>query len=519
MAISDSLNLFRMAQRLSVPQLVQALKDGTIDPSIGQLVLNNKMQMQKRMQNAQAAAQPPKPSVAQANMADGERLSGIASMPQLNNLYGRGFATGGIVGYADGGAVSMPRSTIKALSDYTGYSEDTLRKALPKLGVSAADGFDTILAKLKGLSQMSPPSPAPFPAMAHTVLATKIPGMFGLTGAGSTPEEQPPTPPGVPPAPPQEPPQQQPPQGEGTPGIGGGSYTPPNLMGYGDVLAKLNGDTAAERAALSKQRADEYGAGDKEAFAGIQSLIDKQKAGVADVDKKNMYLSIIKGGLAAAAGPSQYAMQNIANGGIEGVNNYIQRDVLNQAAKNQISQAEQMMRLQQLANAKGNKSLGDQYADREMQYRQNAQQIQSGIINAQNANEINKAQLQMQKYGIDTNAGIQRAMIGSRDKYYDALEQSAKARQIAAMQKFGMDFEASQGNRELQALLKKQYGEGWRLGKDPKSLEAQMIYGQERQKFIMNKMQDMNSLYGGIGGLQGGMGGGDVPSFEDRMAQ
>ena len=42
MAMNDTFNTFRIAEKLSIPQLVQAIKNGSIDPNIGQLVLNNK---------------------------------------------------------------------------------------------------------------------------------------------------------------------------------------------------------------------------------------------------------------------------------------------------------------------------------------------------------------------------------------------------------------------------------------------------------------------------------------------
>lgn len=81
MITSDSMKTFRMAERLSVPQLVMAIKRGTVDPVIGQLVLNNKVQQQKKMAQAQAAQQPQRPPVAQENM-----MAGISQLPTQREM-------------------------------------------------------------------------------------------------------------------------------------------------------------------------------------------------------------------------------------------------------------------------------------------------------------------------------------------------------------------------------------------------------------------------------------------------
>lgn len=105
MAINDTFNTFRIAEKLSIPQLVQAIKNGSIDPNIGQLVLNNKMQQQKKLQGAMASGQQARPPIAQENMATGERMAGLGSMQSQQPM---GFSSGGIVGYADGGEVQFP---------------------------------------------------------------------------------------------------------------------------------------------------------------------------------------------------------------------------------------------------------------------------------------------------------------------------------------------------------------------------------------------------------------------------
>ena len=83
-------------------------------------MLNNKVQQQKKMAQAQAAQRPERPPVAQENM-----MSGIAQMPVREEMYpDDAFASGGIVGYAEGGAI-MDDSRRPAMGE--GVLESILR--------------------------------------------------------------------------------------------------------------------------------------------------------------------------------------------------------------------------------------------------------------------------------------------------------------------------------------------------------------------------------------------------------
>lgn len=53
------------AEKLSIPQLQQAMRDGTLPPYVGVPLLQKKVQMQKQMQMASQAQQPKKPSIAE----------------------------------------------------------------------------------------------------------------------------------------------------------------------------------------------------------------------------------------------------------------------------------------------------------------------------------------------------------------------------------------------------------------------------------------------------------------------
>lgn len=509
----DTLGMFRIAEQLSIPQIVQSLQNGTIDNTIGQLVLNNKMQQQKKMKQAQATQQPPRPPIAQENMAEGQMMSGVARVP-AEVYQDKGMFGGGIVGYAEGGPVSSFDRDVDSVKDFTkaqalkvklaarfrgqmgipGYfsklspedkaAMEMLEQRLPFMSLQELKQIDEFgLKALKGIDPKAvmPRGESPF--------AKKL----DLTSLMTPPRQE-------------EPPASSP---AGGPSIPGASVPGMNLRGYDEIMAGM-GDRAGRMSALSKQREAELGVGDKEAFQGIKDIIAKQKGTIADVDKKNLYLSLIKGGLAAAGGDSQYALQNIARGGEAGVESYIQRDVLNRANQNQIANSEQMMRLQELSAAKGNRSMADKYAQGIAGLEQGDAQLKMGATNAANQTELQKAGLGLQAAQINQQGAIQRANIDSRNQYYKARGDEVRARQMGLMQKAAAEFMEGPG-KSIEATLQKKYGANW-----SSIPEAQMTYNNNLKAYVARRAEAMEMMVGG-GGM-GGMGGG-VPSFEQLMEQ
>lgn len=96
--IKDPMSQMADAQKLTITQLQQALRNGTIDPQVGKLVLNSKINEDKKRRIALAAQTPKQPPVAQQNMAYGQ---GVDTLP--SNL--TGMAAGGIVAFEEGGEV------------------------------------------------------------------------------------------------------------------------------------------------------------------------------------------------------------------------------------------------------------------------------------------------------------------------------------------------------------------------------------------------------------------------------
>jgi len=92
------------AEKLSIPQLNEAVKNGTIPAYVGVPLIQEKMKAQQAAQAmvAQTQAQPP---IARQVMEQADMVSGLEKLQ--SNLPEEGYAGGGIIAFADGG-VSLP---------------------------------------------------------------------------------------------------------------------------------------------------------------------------------------------------------------------------------------------------------------------------------------------------------------------------------------------------------------------------------------------------------------------------
>jgi hypothetical protein len=92
------------AEKLSIPQLNEAVKNGTIPAYVGVPLIQEKMKAQEAAQAmvAQTQAQPP---LARQVMEQADMMSGLEKLQ--SNLPEEGYAGGGIIAFAEGG-VSLP---------------------------------------------------------------------------------------------------------------------------------------------------------------------------------------------------------------------------------------------------------------------------------------------------------------------------------------------------------------------------------------------------------------------------
>jgi soluble lytic murein transglycosylase-like protein len=95
----STLKQVAMAEKLSVPQLQQAVQNGTIESWIGIPMIQERMKDKKEAQAAMAMQQPKQPPIAEQVLMEAAQ-QGLDALP--TNLP-QAYATGGIIGYAEGG--------------------------------------------------------------------------------------------------------------------------------------------------------------------------------------------------------------------------------------------------------------------------------------------------------------------------------------------------------------------------------------------------------------------------------
>lgn len=524
MITSDSMKTFRMAERLSVPQLVMAIKRGTVDPVIGQLVLNNKVQQQKKMAQAQAAQQPQRPPVAQENM-----MAGISQLPTQREMFADdSYSSGGIVGYAEGGPI-IDDSRRPALGE--GILETPIGQFLhslqfeditegPRRKKENGERREVLKDGLKNIGRALVGQPLRESGAARALLGLPMlqaardnldrPGV--AVGSGTTDTASTMPLPVSKPALPESTPTSESASASRSISLGGGipGATMPvlNLRSAREAAVGAPSDRAERMAALSKQREGELAAGDKEAFSGIKEILEGQKGSLSKSDKQNMWLALIKGGLAAAAGNSQYALQNIAAGGESGVEQYIQQNIINRQREQQLARDEQAMRLNELGTAKDNRSMADRYAQTIAGLEQGDQALAMHQANYDNQNEIARAELGLRAQQLNQQAAQANAMMRYREqvaaakgagkaaggKAPDPIKQQEFVRKVAA------DFIGGRAGQATEASLQKKYGPNWR-----QIPEAAAIYNNAMRTFVGQQMEMFSTMAPG-GGESGIMG-------------
>lgn len=100
----------------------------------------------------------------------------------------------------------------------------------------------------------------------------------------------------------------------GTTGLGGGVPSTKSLI---DQFKSYVG-APEDKTSFLQERSDAM----KDSYSKMESMIDKERSRISGDRQEALYMSMIKGGLAAAAGKSQYALQNLAEGFGQGASEF-----------------------------------------------------------------------------------------------------------------------------------------------------------------------------------------------------
>lgn len=358
------------AEKLSIPQLQQAMRDGTLPPYVGVPLLQKKVQMQKQMQMASQSQQPKKPSIAeqvnQEASAD-EMMRQRARMMQAEMGQTGGisdFLPKGEESYAKGGPIAFakeqyvdPRYT--NLDPFASYDESYFLSNTPAI--------DNLLNK--NAPNRQAPDVDQAQAMQNRIAARKAPVAGSVAPVVQTPYVQA--------APVEQAPAPQ--------------VAPETIL------------SAAERAKQFKEAlGEDVGRAD-----AIKRLAEREAA-TAKQEERAPWLGLMQAGLATMAGTSPFAMANIGAGGVAGLNAYMKaQDKLDAAKENHDAILAQLNKAQRAEDVAAYKFGADsEQADKALAARE---KLLDKELKARA--ELNQADIVSREKiaNIQANAGIERA--------------------------------------------------------------------------------------------------------------
>ena len=129
---------------------------------------------------------------------------------------------------------------------------------------------------------------------------------------------------------------------------------------------------------MAKPELDEI----KASYTPFAEQFAKDRSRIEGREKNMVSDMLIRGGLKAMAGKSQFALQNIGEGGLEALNAYQEAEKNNEASRRALTQSEMLMNQAQRAEGRGAK------ADAISLFNQAEQSQQAGIQFGQKAEEI-----------------------------------------------------------------------------------------------------------------------------------
>ena len=319
------------AEKLSIPQLQQAMRDGTLPPYVGVPLLQKKVQMQKQMQMASQSQQPKRPSIAeqvnQEATAD-EMMRQRARMMQaemgqtggISDFLPKGeesYAKGGPIAFAERGYVDPdyiePEEAKRLIAEQYTYNPEEAWYNAPKQWIE-----NVLATKTRGMrppneqGKLTPKAidvatPQTTQIIPQTAVLQKQPEVTNrvvpVTG-NVAPAMQTPYAQAMPAAPVEQAPAPQ--------------VAPETIL------------SAAERAKQFKEAL-----GEDVGRADTMKRLAEREAATAKQEERAPWLGLMQAGLATMAGTSPFAMANIGAGGVAGLNAYMKaQDKLDTAKEN-----------------------------------------------------------------------------------------------------------------------------------------------------------------------------------------
>jgi hypothetical protein len=234
-------------------------------------------------------------------------------------------------------------------------------------------------------------------------------------------------------------------------------------------------------------------------------------------------LNLINLGFGIAGSKEQTLAGALGNEGRQGIRDLIQGEAANRAARDRLEEYRDNLEQQKVAAKKGNynaaqaagKSAADDLRSATALSLQGAQagnaqaismynalqqgdigratvtnqgqQLQMSAVDAANRNALGVAGLGLQAQQLAQTGAFQTRQLETMEKRYAALDKQSQARMQQVRAKAFSDFNTSVAP-QLNAQLTAEYGKNWRTSTDPRSLQAQMLFKQQQNAYLMDAL-------------------------------
>jgi hypothetical protein len=175
----------------------------------------------------------------------------------------------------------------------------------------------------------------------------------------------------------------------------------------------------------------------------------QDRARIEGREKTNLSDALIRGGLKALGGKSQYAMQNISEGGLEGLNAYQEGIRTSDAARKALTQSEMLMAQAQRAERQGARKDAVQLTNQAEQAKQTAVQLSNSARQIMGTEKFQEGQTEVSLRNAAT--AEQNALTSGR--MADAAMVTARAAEARAK---ALDAAGGSGDKHMMALARVQ---------------------------------------------------------------
>ena len=322
---------------------------------------------------------------------------------------------------------------------------------------------------------------------------------------------------------------------------GAGKFVPPTLEAYTPTIATLperKMETLTDLGAITKDM-------DKKTKTAAEDAVTKTQKIYEDMDKPGNEAREAKFGKREAAQEKDSAMgralnlMNLGFGiagskersiagalgkeGREGIRDLIQGEAASRAARDRLDDARDNFEQQKVQAKKGNYQAaqtagkdaandlraaitlslqGAQAGNAQSISMYNAlsqsdigratvgnqgEQIRAAAVASANQNKLGIAGLGLQAQQLNQTGAFQNKQLTMMDQRYKAMDKASQARMAQVRAGAMAKFNETQGG-QLNAQLTAEYGKNWRTATDPRSLQAQMLFKQAQNSYIIDAL-------------------------------